>query len=316
MIRNKLKKFVVGLMTVTTMVSSMFLMPSGVAKVGAASPHYGNDWMKHIASKTSLARLSIPGTHNSCSYNTSGLASRVSKCQNKTLNEQLNMGVRFLDIRCKFNSDGFAIHHGDDYLNMNFNQVLNECYKFLNSNSKECIIMSVKEEVSNSKGNSFQDQFKKYINNNSNKWYLGSSIPTLGDVRGKIVLVRRFRGNLGIDASSWKDDATFSYGNVYVQDKYTLDDASKKMSEVDKFFKQVPNHKNQLCINFTSATMYSSTFKQIWNYITFDSVEDLAKEVNGKLKNYSFKSKTCYGVVAMDFVNSDLCKKIYDTNTF
>lgn len=54
--------------------------------------------------------------------------------------------------------------------------------------------------------------FKRYIKGNEDKWYLTDSIPKLGDVRGRIVLVRRFEadGECGINAyNGWKDNTTF-----------------------------------------------------------------------------------------------------------
>jgi 1-phosphatidylinositol phosphodiesterase len=43
------------------------------------------------------------------------------------------------------------------------------------------------------------------------RWYLSDTIPRLGDVRGSIVLLRRFvsESELGIDLSMWPDNATF-----------------------------------------------------------------------------------------------------------
>ena len=63
------------------------------------------------------------------------------------------IGVRYLDIRCRHFHNTFEIHHGSIYQKINFDQVLEQCFTFLNNHPSETIIMSVKEEY-NPEGNS------------------------------------------------------------------------------------------------------------------------------------------------------------------
>jgi hypothetical protein len=53
-----------------------------------------------------LATVSIPGTHDTCTY-TFG-AGTVSRCQELTLTEQLLQGIRFVDIRLVAAGSDFA----------------------------------------------------------------------------------------------------------------------------------------------------------------------------------------------------------------
>jgi 1-phosphatidylinositol phosphodiesterase len=59
-------------------------------------------------------------------------------------------------------------------------------------------------------------------------FYLDNIVPTLGEVRGKIVVVRRFgldpnSGPRGLEPLPWQDDTTFDVMNPYhIQDQYNV----------------------------------------------------------------------------------------------
>ena len=151
----------------------------------------GSNWMSSASGDLPLTRFSIPGTHDAGALYEP--LSGTTKCQNLTLTEQLNAGVRFLDIRCRHVNNGFLIHHGLVYQKINFDDVLHVVTGFLTNNPTETVIMSVKEEY-DPKGNTrtFEATFDSYVAKSPGKWLLTSNIPTLDQARGKIVLFRRF----------------------------------------------------------------------------------------------------------------------------
>ena len=150
-----------------------------------------NSWMTDLPDNTSLAQISIPGTHDAGARFEP--VAGTAKCQDLTIPQQLDAGIRFLDIRCRHIDNAFAIHHGSVYQNLNFQDVLNACKSFLNSHPGETIIMCVKEEHTPSNNTrSFEQTFDSYVAANPSRWYLGASVPNLGTVRNKIVLLRRF----------------------------------------------------------------------------------------------------------------------------
>ena len=78
---------------------------------------WSNNWMSGIKNGTKLSEVSIPGTHESCAR----FGGSASQCQWFSITQQLNRGIRFLDVRCKYQAGGdsgrkqniyFPIYHG------------------------------------------------------------------------------------------------------------------------------------------------------------------------------------------------------------
>lgn len=69
-------------------------------------------WMSALPDTTNLAALSIPGTHDTMSYNgdiTWTLTKPLAQTQTMSLYQQLEAGIRYIDIRAK---DNLNIYHG------------------------------------------------------------------------------------------------------------------------------------------------------------------------------------------------------------
>ncbi|RAJ81900.1 1-phosphatidylinositol phosphodiesterase [Chitinophaga dinghuensis] len=271
-------------------------------------------WMTQLSDNLSVSAISIPGTHDSgARFEPIG---GTAKCQNLTIAEQLNAGVRFLDIRCRHIDNAFAIHHGSIYQNMNFDDVLNAVISFLNSNPGETVIMSVKEEYDASNtSRSFEATFDTYVQKNPSKWYLDATIPTLGQVRGKIVLLRRFGAAAtpkGIAATNWADNTTFSISNpganLRVQDQYQVPDNNVKWTNLNNLFTEAKNgDQSVLYVNFASG------YKPL--IFGIPSITSVSDNINPKLDTYfGTSSHARYGVIPMDFVTADRATKILNTN--
>ena len=62
----------------------------------------GHDWMRHLDDEKYLSQLSIPGTHNSAAHSEIAWYCRIGcKCQDRLISQQLDGGVRFLDLRLR-----------------------------------------------------------------------------------------------------------------------------------------------------------------------------------------------------------------------
>lgn len=284
-------------------------------KMAAAVPVEMNNWMAGLQDNISISKISIPGTHDSGARIDAPVVTGTAKTQNLSIAEQLNAGVRFLDIRCRHIDNSFTIHHGPIYQNLNFDDVLNACYAFLENHPSETIIMSVKEEHDASNTTrSFESTFDSYTQKNPSKWDLGTNIPTLGEVRGKIRLLRRFSAGTakGINATSWADNTTFEINNpgaqLKVQDYYKVTNNDDKWNGISNLFNDAKNsNSNRLFINFTSG------YKP--GIFGIPSIPTVSNAINPKLKTF-FQSNTkgSYGVMPIDFVNAELAELIVKTN--
>lgn len=257
-----------------------------------------NSWMQELRDDTLLSSLSIPGTHNSP---TCHVAPPSVRCQAVSPKEQLENGVRFFDIRVQPQYPGDAskdelilVHSafpisltGNKY----FKDLMADVNDFLNRNPSETLIISLKKEGT---GNATDEQLSRIVRDHyatpESRWYTDPGVPTLGDVRGKIVLVRRFsleeglkgehdgRG-FGIDGSGWADNtpnATCPAGELCVQDFYEVletQNIDTKIKYVTEHISRAgavryplgrgdPNQKYPFFINFLSASNFWKT--QTW----------------------------------------------------
>ncbi|KAF2770838.1 PLC-like phosphodiesterase [Teratosphaeria nubilosa] len=198
-------------------------------------------WMKEFEDETPLSALSIPGTHNSPTHYK---ALPSVRCQAVSPREQLDNGVRFFDIRVqptepeKPESDGLNLVHAVFPISLTgpkkFRDLCNMAKDWLKANPSETLIMSLKREGT---GNATDQQLSIILKDhytNSTEWWTQPHIPTLGEARGKIVLMRRFANadrlkgewggrGWGLNAENWADNtANCTAGDVCVQDFYEV----------------------------------------------------------------------------------------------
>lgn len=272
-----------------------------------------NNWMSSIDGNKYLSQISIPGTHDTAALYEP--IAGTAKCQDLNISKQLNIGVRYLDIRCRQINDSFAIHHGSVYQHLNFDDVVRSCNEFLRSNPSETIIMSVKEEYNPSNNTrTFEEVFDSYVDKNSSLWLLSDKIPTLAEARGKIVLLRRFysssASSKGINAYDWKDNAQFIINNsasLVIQDCYKVNDNGTKWTSIIEMYNSAKsNNNNTLYLNYTSG--YASI-------LGIPNINRVKNYINPKLSSYfSENTKGRFGVTVMDFVNEEISEKIISTN--
>lgn len=177
----------------------------------------GPCWMKYVDDNKFLDELSIPGTHDSgtCSVDndTEPQSSQV-KCQQDYIPTQLLEGIHYFDIRLGKGDDP-GIDHGIFYLlkkdgnYLHLSDVIGYFKTFLNENPTEALIMLVSRGNDEATDESVTTAFAKVLDNNSDLFYTSSHVPTLNEVRGKIVLLRRFKlAGDSVDGHTWGLDLT------------------------------------------------------------------------------------------------------------
>ena len=253
-----------------------------------------SQWMKRLPQKVLLSNLSIPGTHDSGALH-NGLSFGFARCQSLTLREQLDSGIRFLDIRCRHQRDRFQIYHGVINQRISFAQVIRVCEEFLAENPTEILLMSVKEEsTSEEVTRDFQATFIAEIAPFKARWCIAKVNPSVGDVRGRIVLVDRVGTLGGLDWST-----------MNLQDDYQALPEIKKQKIAKHFDAAMGDGSGQWFLNYCSGTVPSRLINP----------ESYATQINPfLLEQVKARHGNRLGVVIMDFPNQEIIEAIVMSN--
>jgi 1-phosphatidylinositol phosphodiesterase len=307
-------------------------------------------WMRYVTDDASVMTLSVPGTHDSCCV--LGVLG-VGKTQELDLPDQLDAGIRFLDIRFTHYQDNLCVHHDIICTEKSYLDILTVCFNFLRRHPSETILMSVNEEsriddkfgklapsqifcklpiadtaIRGKNTRSFEDTFSaktweciedmpifyNFIptppgSNSAATSPAFTSETTLGDVRGKIVLLRRFEGSqdVGFDLSYWPENQCFRSATPPF---YDIEDRYLNPGEDDKF--------NYVVAHLEKAR--SGDPNEL--YITFSSAVGLtargySDKINPRLSDYLDKSPPGrIGIIAMDYFERprELVTNVIKTN--
>jgi 1-phosphatidylinositol phosphodiesterase len=301
------------------------------------------NWMSAIPDATSIGDMSIPGTHDTMTY---GRDVYLVQSQDMSLTQELDDGIRFLDIRLgglqipggTSHSD-LGLYHGSFYLNATFvTNVVDTCQTFLAENPSETIIMSIKKEYDNGLTSRQFARIVDQIINSTYKdgnpsdgylFYTRNSVPELGTVRGQIVLLRRYTDphHEGINATQWQDNpstpfsisAQFQHhgpGSIVIEDHYEPAGSAFDLNP----FENYPAIKQANIDNLITEANTEPAGVLNW-YITFSSATDVtsgpqgfANYENPRLEKYLSTLQGLVGTIVMDFPTNDLIEEIVDHN--
>lgn len=315
----------------------MCMMVCGFAGL-AATPAEAADvravnWMENIPDETKLSSMSIPGTHDSCTQNVD--MRYIFRCQDASIATQLKYGYRYLDMRlvlekrsgqetlvlkhniarCKVSDSPFA-------RTLTLADVLKDVYAFLGEHPSETVIMCMKAENSKDDIAAVQKALYEMIDQASERWYLKNEIPTLGAVRGRIVLATRFDDKLQVGSDrcglyfGWADqgDRTIlddptadsvinGRETLCVQDRYNYD-VDDKITAIHTCLDSSRAADDTFFLNFTSTSGSGAV----------GHPKEYAKDINLDLYAYEWEAGKAYGVVIVDFGPKKIAEKIYGTN--
>ncbi|HWS36668.1 MAG TPA: phosphatidylinositol-specific phospholipase C [Actinoplanes sp.] len=291
------------------------------------------NWMAGVDGGRSLAALSIPGTHETLSIHGGDYTQTQENHGNSaaTLTTQLDAGIRAIDVRARVNEGNtFTIHHGAVYQQANFDDVLNRLASFLSAHPGETVLLRFKQECTGETGScadatgqkSFPDIFDSYVAARPGLFWAPSvtrgsaaAVPTLGTVRGKVVLMvlngprgGRF-DNYGLaQFAGWNDGSS-----TYVQDEYnvpTFAAIGAKRDAVNNFLTTTSNgDTSRIYVNFTSgsgalAPPYWVAGGALWE-------QGVNPYLLGRLNAATY---TRTGVLMLDFPGGGLINKIVSYN--
>ena len=302
-------------------------MPADAADVRAVN------WMENMPDETKLSSMSIPGTHDSCTQNVD--MRYIFQCQDASIATQLKCGYRYLDMRlvlekrsgqetlvlkhniarCKVSDSPFA-------RTLTLADVLKDVYAFLNEHPSETVIMCMKAENSKDDVAAVQKALYEMIDQAPERWYLKNVIPTMGAVRGKIVLATRFDDKLQVGSDrcglyfGWADQGDRTVltdptaesvingrETLCVQDRYNYD-VGDKITAIRTCLDSSRAADDTFFLNFTSTSGSGAV----------GHPKEYAKDINLDLYAYEWEAGKAYGVVIVDFGPKKIAEKIYGTN--
>lgn len=170
----------------------------------------GNNWITPLDDNIYVSQLSIPGTHDAATGD--GTTFSIGKTQDRTLDQQFEMGIRAFDLRPAINaSKEMILCHGAVATSFGWDQVMERFKYYLNENPGEFIIAFIRHEDEFS-GTSIShwtnenttekwkpmmqgklETMKATINPATGESYTLDFRPdlTIGDMRGKILFMCR-----------------------------------------------------------------------------------------------------------------------------
>ncbi|MEV8100571.1 phosphatidylinositol-specific phospholipase C [Kitasatospora sp. NPDC085879] len=291
------------------------------------------DWMGWVGDGTSLARLSIPGTHDTLAIHGGDLAVTQEDHGDgaATLQAQLMSGIRAIDIRVHAIGGKFTVHHGAIYQNANFDDVLTVLRDFLAAHPAETVLLNLKTECTGSLGSCTDDppydtfEAKKAILESYFAQYAGvfwqpsvagtgpADVPTLGQVRGKVVLTRyNEQDTYGLkdmfDRAPSDYDAAYD-GVRYYQDDYvvsSLDAISGKWDKVRRHLEATDKGAaDKVYVNYLSgSSMLAYPYSVAGGTLGYRGVNEFA------LDHLFTQAASRTGVMFMDFPGPGLIGSI------
>ncbi|KAI1820981.1 PLC-like phosphodiesterase [Xylaria intraflava] len=178
------------------------------------------DWMARFPDSVPLAHLNIPGTHDAATWNysqatqdslagatrcdgTEAGRARVYRCQRVGLLEALDAGIRFFDLRFALDplEARLVFWHGPALLSAaaDLPAVLFGVFAWLDAHPSETVLLSLQYERGTRAGAHSDAHVQRLLFDTlTAPWaaaYLSqtkNALGTLGEVRGKAVLLRRF----------------------------------------------------------------------------------------------------------------------------
>jgi len=307
-------------------ITALGLLLIPMTEVADATPVAGSaDWMAGLPDDAPLSGIVLPGTHDSATEYVQ--LAYFSRCQSLGVREQLEAGFRYLDVRLGTDekSAAFKLMHGftecrtgDFGGTLGLDAVLADCCAFLDAHPTETILFAAKYEHGELTVPEVQRRLAACIAERPEYWLLAERLPTLGEARGRLVLLRRWEDEAGLGAEAgvpllWADqksreDTALSAAaeaqggyTLHVQDRYKYETEEKWRAFTEAL--DTPAAEGDVLLNFLS-TNGAAAYGHPWEY---------AKPLNSRLD--ALEGESLRGWIIVDFASPKLAAKIYGANT-
>lgn len=294
----------------------------------------GSNWMENIPDSRYIYEVNLPGTHDSGTfYPYNGTAAidafvAAAKCQTMTIEEQLDAGIRVLDLRL---DESLNICHGSGTYKftgyedsahtsvLTLNKVLTTVRDFLTTNPTEVVVVCVKVEDGTTAN--VVSALNTELANWTSSMYTGTTYPKISDVKGKMVLMSRISTlNKGIyyNVADKVDRGTRVIDGVTVlmDDQYDIGATAKTtavnnaLAALESYYINLTGGKGTRSgFVFTSSNTFSAS-----TILSYESPQAIANTINPVLNSHTYQQGRAYGFIMMDFPTQAVIDKIYMTN--
>lgn len=260
------------------------------------------DWMGRIDGQRPVSTLSLPGSHDSgtASLNESPVLT-AAQTQHFSVPDQLRDGIRAFDIRLKRNLKyGHFVGSHDG-----FDSTMVAWDRFLDEHPTECIIALIGSDEGGKWDEEMVSNYRRLIERYPHRFVDQFDARTrLGDVRGKILVLRRQEACPYGKLLKFTDNAVFDYDCFHVEDVYKEHKTWKKLSLVEQNIREA----------------FENDDPDKW-YVTFNSIawsprrhapysyawggRSIRKPMNMSLREFvELKDYSNFGIVFLDFYNN------------
>ncbi|KAG7441529.1 PLC-like phosphodiesterase [Guyanagaster necrorhizus] len=313
------------------------------------------DWMANYSDDTKIVHMSIPGTHDAATWNYTQAtqdefirytgeiaAAEYYQCQEHSLFQMLNGGIRAFDLRVAYNpgNDTIGFHHSEAMLSptATVEDVFFGFYSWLDKHPTEALLISVNHESSTGTPDDaklYEHLYDLFNSSPATEYWVqtNGTLGTLGEARGKMTLLQRFsydllpaydtnRIGIYLDADQWTDNGvniTLVYNEAedqvaYIEDYYDIGVETGAGAAENILWKYnattahiqdaIDNHPDQLYISFASSEHDVDSPAETPRIMALGNGTDVPG-VNQKLLPWlQERNGSRFGIIMLDFFDS------------
>jgi hypothetical protein len=319
--------------------------------------HTFEPWMSRLADDRMLHQVTLPGTHESATWEL-GLSSR---CQHTSVEQQLYIGARYFDVRLDTDTPHDpGVNHGSVGTRYHLSDIARMMAQFLTGAhglhaTQETVVLQLKVDDGGDDDARTQyivDVLKAAFAAAPDKLFLtpirmNGAIPTLKDLRGKLVVLRRYETAHENSAQSCTPVKYFAPGAVYNQWSASPQGRSwEQVFSANRFEWPDKTHtlddfRNLHGLSFVIQDAYMDGYTVKWNmieaffkaaaaqkpdswYLNFTSSalgspKEQARYINPWLLDLLHATAAKpqghgYGSLLMDFITAELARAVFEKN--
>ena len=279
-------------------------------------------WMANIKDDVLVNEIVMPGSHDAGSYKMVWLG----ETQQFTIDEQLQMGVRYFDIRVNKKEDKYVIFHS--IINgVEFLPILESIKNFIINNPTEVLLLDFQHFEGNSQ-NDVYNLITEYLYNYNllveNNTELSDlefiSNLKLKDARGKCII---FWGDRSKDLSNYiflRNNDDCSHENMTLNSYYISDYHYKDIAYLEEVAYPIyfDNIKNKIAKETKGIFVLQAQLTD-GNLIfgPYSKEKTNNKKISEVIKNFKNDEKLTYlNVIMRDFLDIEKCEEIIDLNNY